>query len=50
LAATTFFLRSTLNGDTPNLLVIREATGVLEAIAKALQHIIDVHQALITRV
>jgi hypothetical protein len=44
LASATLFLRATLYRDTPYLLVIREGARILEAVSKALQHIIDVHQ------
>jgi hypothetical protein len=44
LASATLFLWATLYRNTPNLLVICKASRILEAVSKALQHIIDVHQ------
>jgi hypothetical protein len=44
LASATLFLRATLHCNTPYLLVIREGARILEAVPKALQHIIYIHQ------
>jgi hypothetical protein len=44
LATTTFFLRPTLYRNLPNLLVICKTARVLEAVPKALQHIINIHE------
>jgi hypothetical protein len=45
LASATLFLRATLYRNTPYLLVVCKAARILEAIPKALQHVIYVHQA-----
>jgi hypothetical protein len=45
LASATLFLWATLYRYPPYLLVVRKATRILEAVPKALQHIVYVHQA-----
>jgi hypothetical protein len=50
LASATLFLRATLYRNTPYLLIICKAARILEAVPKALQHIINVHQAGIARI
>jgi hypothetical protein len=44
LASAPFFLRATLYRNTPYLLVIRKGARILEAVSKALQHIVYIHQ------
>jgi hypothetical protein len=45
LASATLFFRATLYRNTPYLLVVCKAARILEAVPKALQHVIYVHQA-----
>jgi hypothetical protein len=45
LASATLFLWATLYRNPPYLLVIRETARILEAVSKALQHIVYIHQA-----
>jgi hypothetical protein len=45
LASATLFLRATLYRNTPYLLVVCKTARILEAVPKALQHVIYVHQA-----
>jgi hypothetical protein len=45
LASATLFFRATLYRNPPYLLVVCKAARILEAVPKALQHIINIHQA-----